>query len=150
MRVAIFVSAILIFVLAIALLPMSGPAEAVTKSGEPIVVRSAHGVVSTVQALEASLRRRGVSTVVKVEQSASATPATLVLFADPHHTADASARALDALDLPLRALVYMEGDFVSIAYDDPKALVKRHGLSADEAAAAGRAVAAVVAEAAGS
>ncbi|WP_020187241.1 hypothetical protein [Methylopila sp. 73B] len=147
MRVAIFFSAILLFVLAVALLPMSGPAEAVTKSGEPIVVRSAHGVIPTVQALEASLRRRGVSTVVKVEQSASA---TLVLFADPHHTADASARALDALDLPLRALVYMEGDFVSIAYDDPKALVKRHGLSADEAAAAGRAVAAVVAEAAGS
>ena len=62
----------------------------------------------------------------------------------------AALRALDALDLPLRALVYMEGDVVSIAYDDPKALSKRHGLSADEAAAAGRAVAAVGAEAAGS
>lgn len=152
MRVAIFFSAIILFVLAVAALPMSGPAEAVTKSGEPTVIRSVRDMEGTVAALEASLRRRGVARVVTMDHSvAHGMAATLVLFANPLQSGqEAAERPLDAIDLPLRALVYTQDGNVSVTFDNPKALSTRYGMTAAEAGAASRAIAAVVGEAAGS
>lgn len=149
MRVAIFLSAILAFVLMAAALPMSAPAEAGAPAVRATVVRSAHDLKTTVAAIESSLRRRGVETVLKVDRAgAEHGAATLIMFGEPHVSAGRTGYALDEIEPRLRALVYQDGETVSVAFDDARMLARRSGLSLDDAATANRAIADVVAEAA--
>lgn len=149
MRVAIFIAAILAFVLAAAALPMSAPAEAGASAPRPHVVKSVRDLKATVAGLEAALRRRGVETVVKLDRpNAPHAAATLVMFAEPRLAPAKSGYALDEIEPKLRALVFQDGEQVSIAYDDARLLARRAGLSLDDAAAANRALADVAAEAA--
>lgn len=153
MRVAIFLSAILAFVLMAAALPMSAPAEAVASVNRTHVIKSERDLKTTVAAFEAALRRRGVETVLKVDRDGAAhKAATLVMFAEPRSAApaDHTGYALDEIEPRLRAIVYQDGDVVSIAFDDAKVLARRAGISLDEATAANRALADVAAEAAAS
>ena len=146
MRVAIFLCAILAFVLAAAALPTSAPAEAVASaSARPHLVPSAHGLKATVASLEKALRRRGVQTVLTVDRAGG--EATLVMFADPRE-AQKSGYALDEMEPRLRALVYVDGDHVKIAFDDAKVVARRAGLSLDDATLASRILADAAAEAA--
>lgn len=151
MRVAIFIAAILAFVLAAAALPMSAPAEAGSSVARPHVVKSARDLKATVTAFEAALRRRGIETVVKLDRpNAPHAAATLVMFSEPRITSSTTGYALDEMEPKLRALVFQDGETVSIAFDDARLLARRAGLSLDEATAANRALADVAEEAAAS
>lgn len=149
MRVAIFIAAILAFVLAAAALPISAPAEAGASVARPHVVKSARDLKTTVLAFEAALRRRGVDTVVKLDRpNGQHAAATLVMFAEPRLSPAKTGYALDEIEPKLRALVFQDGDSVGIAFDDARMLARRAGISLDEATAANRALADVAAEAA--
>ncbi|WP_020180570.1 hypothetical protein [Methylopila sp. M107] len=151
MRVAIFLCAILAFVLAAAALPTSLPAEAVAPHGSrPQTVASAQGLKATVAALEAALRRRGVETVVKVDRPNASGSATLVMFVDPAHKGEPTGYAMDEIEPRLRVLVSEERGRVSIAFDDAPTLARRAGLDFEDATAASRALLAAVKEAAAS
>lgn len=141
MRVAIFLGAILAFVLAAAALPTSLPAEAgASRQVGPQTVRSGQGLKATVAALETALRRRGVETLVKVDRSGPSGRATLVMFVDPTHQSDPTGYAMDEIEPRLRVLVSEERGDVSIAFDDARTLARRAGLGLDEATAANRAL----------
>lgn len=151
MRVAIFLCAILAFVLAAAALPTSAPAEAVAPAASrPHLVPSAHGLKATVASLEKALRRRGVQTVVKLDRPGAGGAATLVMFADPAREALNSGYALDEMEPRLRALVFTDAGGVKIAFDDAKVVARRAGLSLDDATLASRILAEAAAEAAAS
>ncbi|MDR4307054.1 hypothetical protein IHQ68_10530 [Chelatococcus sambhunathii] len=141
MRVAIFLCAILAFVLAAAALPTSLPAEAgAAQQNHPQTVRSAQDLKATVAALETALRRRGVETLVKVERPGPNGPATLVMFVDPTHQSDPTGYAMDEIEPRLRVLVSENGGAVSIAFDDARTLARRAGLDLEEATTANRAL----------
>ncbi len=151
MRVAIFLCAILAFVLAAAALPTSLPAEAgASQQNRPQTVRSAQGLKATVAALESALRRRGVETLVKVERPGPAGPATLVMFVDPTHQGEPSGYAMDEIEPRLRVLVSEDRGAVSIAFDDARTLARRAGLDLEQATAANRSLLDAATEAAAS
>ena len=151
MRVAIFLCAILAFVLAAAALPTSLPAEAgAPHDVRPQTVHSSQGLKATVAALEAALRRRGVETLVKVDRPVAAGAATLVMFVDPAHKGAPTGYAMDEIEPRLRVLVTEERGQVAISFDDAPTLARRAGLDLDDATAANRALLAAANEAAAS
>ncbi len=59
-------------------------------------------------------------------------PTTLVLFGNPTAgTPVMESAPLSALDLPLKVLVWAEGDETNVSYLAPAALARRYGLPAD-------------------
>jgi uncharacterized protein (DUF302 family) len=76
---------------------------------------------------------------VVVDQSAEARgvelrlrPTTLILFGNPATgTAVMDANPLAALDLPLKVLVWLDGDRTKVSYLSPSAFADRYGLDPD-------------------
>lgn len=103
---------------------------------------SPRSVADTVSRLTGMLSAKGMKVFAVIDQSAEASTAgqqlretTLVLFGNPAAGTPVMAAApLSALDLPLKILIWADGDQTSVTYYSPAALAARYGLN-DELAA---------------
>jgi uncharacterized protein (DUF302 family) len=103
---------------------------------------SPRSVADTVSRLTDILSAKGMKVFGVIDQSAEASAVgqqlretTLVIFGSPAAGTPVMAAApLAALDLPLKVLVWADGDQTSVTYYSPAALAARYGLS-DELAA---------------
>ena len=109
---------------------MATEADVVTKlSRQP--------VPDTVAKLTAMIAARGMRLFAVIDQAAEARQAgltlretTLVIFGSPAAgTPVMTAAPLSALDLPLKLLIWADGDQVKVSYVDPAALAARHSLA---------------------
>lgn len=115
-----------------------------TAGSEPDVTtkRSPRPAAATVSRLTELVASKGMKVFAVIDQQAEARSAgldlretTLVIFGSPAAGTPVMAAApLAALDLPLKVLVWAEGDQVLVSYSTPAALAARHHLSADLAA----------------
>lgn len=125
-----------------------------------IRVRSARGFVETVSALERGISARGLTVFARVDHAANARaaamelrPTMLFVFGAPQvGTRLMQCVQTAAIDLPVRALVWEDGDgAVWVGYVDPGHLADRHGLQGcgSTVARLAEALAGIAAEAAG-
>jgi uncharacterized protein (DUF302 family) len=111
-------------------------------SGEPgsagVVTKvSAASVADTVSSLQAMVAARGMKVFAVVDHSGEAEKVglelrdtKLVIFGSPQAgTAVMAAAPLAALDLPLKVLVWTDGQRTRVSYTAPAALAARYGLS---------------------
>jgi uncharacterized protein (DUF302 family) len=111
------------------------PAGIITKD-------SPHSSEATVSKLTQLATDRGMKIFAVIDQSAEARsaglelrPTTLVLFGNPAAgTPVMEAAPLAALDLPLKVLVWADGDRTYVSYVAPRALADRYSLDDDLAA----------------
>ncbi len=101
---------------------------------------SSHGVVETLDRLEALLKERGILVFARIDFSGDAARAGLALSAEQQlifgnpkaGTALMVANPVAALDLPIRAVCWRDSSGRTwLAYNAPDYVVKRHGLPAD-------------------
>jgi uncharacterized protein (DUF302 family) len=100
---------------------------------------SPRSVAATVSRLTAMVDAKGMKLFAVIDQSAEARQAglqlrdtTLVIFGSPRAgTPVMAASPLAALDLPLKVLVWADGEQAKVSYYAPSALAVRHHLSAD-------------------
>jgi uncharacterized protein (DUF302 family) len=100
---------------------------------------SPHSIKETVTRLTQLIENRGMKLFAVIDQSAEAhsaglqlRPTTLVLFGNPAAgTAVMDAAPLAALDLPLKVLVWADGDQTKVSHLAPGALAERYRLEAD-------------------
>jgi uncharacterized protein (DUF302 family) len=93
-------------------------------------------VADTVERLSAEIASRGLKLFAVIDHSGEARAAglelrdtKLVLFGSPQAgTPVMQAAPLAALDLPLKALVWADGDQTKLSYTAPGELAARHGL----------------------
>lgn len=106
----------------------------------PIVTKqSTRSVPETVSLLTEIIRAKGMRLFATIDQSAEARAAglelretVLVIFGDPGSgTAVMAASPLAALDLPLKVLVWADGDHTNVTYTAPAELARRYRLGAD-------------------
>jgi uncharacterized protein (DUF302 family) len=103
---------------------------------------SPRSVADTVSRLTDLVAAKGMKVFAVIDQAAEARrvglelrPTTLVLFGSPAAgTPVMAAVPLVALDLPLKVLVWADGDQATVSYVAPAALAARHRLPADLAA----------------
>ena len=104
-----------------------------------IVVASDFDPEQTMNRLEAEVRARGMTVFARIDHSAGASPDSsplrrteVLIFGDPRDSALlVQADQQIGIDLPLRVLVYVDGDGNAwIAYYSPSWLAQRHGLPA--------------------
>ena len=97
---------------------------------------SKHSVDDTVQRLQSLLREKGINLFAVIDHSGEAekvglpmNPTTLLIFGNPKGgTPLMQAAPTVAIDLPLKALVWQDGDGkVWLSYNDPAYLQHRHG-----------------------
>lgn len=99
-------------------------------------------VTATVERLTGLLAAKGMKVFAVIDQSAEASEAglklretVLVIFGNPAAgTPVMDAAPLAALDLPLKVLVWADGEQAKVSYYSPGALAARHHLPADLAA----------------
>jgi uncharacterized protein (DUF302 family) len=99
-------------------------------------------VADTVTRLTDLLDARGMKVFAVIDQAAEAhqaglhlRPTTLVIFGNPvAGTAVMDAAPESAVDLPLKILIWADGEETKVTYLSPQALAARHGLDADLAA----------------
>jgi uncharacterized protein (DUF302 family) len=97
---------------------------------------SPRSVADTVERLTGLLDARGLKVFVVIDQTAEARrvglelrPTTLVVFGSPTAGTPVMHDApLSALDLPLKVLVWADGDQTKVTYLAPDALASRYGL----------------------
>lgn len=100
---------------------------------------SPRSVADTVSRLTELVVAKGMKVFAVIDQAAEARqvglelrPTTLVLFGGPAAgTPVMAAVPLVALDLPLKVLVWQDGDQVQVSYVAPAALAARRGLPAE-------------------
>jgi uncharacterized protein (DUF302 family) len=98
---------------------------------------SARSVEDTVSAFVALLHAKGLQLFDVIDQQKEARdvgldlrPTTLVLFGNPKTgTPVMDAAPLSALDLPLKVLIWADGEQTTISYVAPDALARRHHLT---------------------
>jgi uncharacterized protein (DUF302 family) len=103
---------------------------------------SPRSVTETVSRLTGILATKGLKVFAVIDQSAAASAVamelretTLVLFGNPAAgTPVMVAAPLSALDLPLKVLIWADGEQTKVSYYGPAALAARYGLSDDLAA----------------
>jgi uncharacterized protein (DUF302 family) len=103
---------------------------------------SSRTVGDTVDRLTELLTARNLKVFAVIDQAAEAQtvglelrPTTLVLFGNPAAGTPVMAAApLAALDLPLKVLVWSDGEQTKVSYVAPTALAARYGLGPDLAA----------------
>jgi uncharacterized protein (DUF302 family) len=107
---------------------------------------SRQSVAGTVAKLTGMITAKGMKLFAVIDQAAEARDVglalretTLVIFGSPKAGTPVMAAApLAALDLPLKVLIWADGDQVKVSYYAPAALAARHHLTADlEASLAG-------------
>jgi ribose 5-phosphate isomerase A len=122
---------------------MSDPIRAAGPSADHVVTKlSPRSVAETVALLEAVVTDKGLKLFAEVDHSGEARAAGLelrdtkvVIFGSPQAgTPVMQAVPLAALDLPLKVLVWADGDQTKLSYTAPAALAARYGLSDDLAA----------------
>jgi uncharacterized protein (DUF302 family) len=105
-----------------------------------IVLASAHSVADTMTRLESLLKEKNVLIFARIDFSGDASRAGLelrseqmLIFGNPKGGTPLMAqKPTVGLDLPLKALVWQDGDGKTwLGYNDPKYIVQRHGV--DEA-----------------
>jgi uncharacterized protein (DUF302 family) len=102
---------------------------------------SPHSFEETVTKLTELIGDRGMKLFAVIDQSAEARgvglllrPTTLVVFGNPAAgTAVMDATPLAALDLPLKVLIWADGDQTKVSYLSPSAFVNRYTLDPDSA-----------------
>ncbi len=118
---------------------MAGPALA---EADMIVKQSANDVKTTVDRLETAVNKAGAAVFARVDHAAGAgkvgmelQPMELLIFGNPKlGTPIIQANPQAGLDLPIKVLVWQDGDRVMIGYLDPEALKARYDASgADKA-----------------
>lgn len=101
-----------------------------------VYLPSQHSVDDTVQRLQSLLREKNINLFAIVDHSAEAVkvglqmrPTKLLIFGNPKGgTPLMQAAPSVAIDLPLKALVWEDGDGkVWLTYNDPAYLQRRHG-----------------------
>jgi len=100
---------------------------------------SPRSVTDTVSALTRLVEVRGMKVFAVIDQSAEARQVglhlretTLVIFGSPvAGTPVMDASPLAALDLPLRVLVWADGDRTRVSYYSPRPLARRHHLGTE-------------------
>ena len=110
-------------------------AEVVTKP-------SSHSVEDTVAAFVGVLEGKGMKVFAVIDHSGEASSVgmdlrdtKLVIFGSPRAgTPLMQAQPLAALDLPLKVLVWADGELTKVSYLDPDALAVRYALGEDLAA----------------
>jgi uncharacterized protein (DUF302 family) len=103
---------------------------------------SSRPVAATVSRLTGILAAKGMKVFAVIDQSEQAREAgltlretTLVIFGSPAAgTPVMDAAPLAALDLPLKILIWADGNGTNVTYFSPAALAARYGLSAELAA----------------
>jgi len=103
---------------------------------------SRQSVAATVAELTSMITAKGMRLFAVIDQAAEARQAgltlretVLVIFGSPQAGTPVMAAApLAALDLPLKVLIWADGDQTKVSYYAPAALAARHHLSADLAA----------------
>ena len=103
---------------------------------------SRQSVAGTVAKLTGMIGAKGMRLFAVIDQAAEARQAglalretTLVIFGSPEAgTPVMAASPLAALDLPLKVLIWADGDQTKVSYYAPAALAARHHLTADLAA----------------
>jgi uncharacterized protein (DUF302 family) len=103
---------------------------------------SRQSVAGTVAKLTAMISAKGMRLFAVIDQAAEARQAgltlretVLVIFGSPEAgTPVMAASPLAALDLPLKVLIWADGDQTKVSYYVPAALAARHDLTADLAA----------------
>jgi len=108
---------------------------------EPDVVTklSQQSVTDTVAKLTGMITAKGMKLFAVIDQAAEARQVgltlretTLVIFGSPKAgTPVMAASPLAALDLPLKVLIWADGDQAKVSYYAPAALAARHHLGAD-------------------
>lgn len=107
-----------------------------------ITKESPRSVPDTVSRLIDLVTGRGMRIFTVIDQAAAARDVglelretTAVLFGSPTAgTPVMAASPLSALDLPLKIVVWADGDVTNVSYVDPGELARRHGLSPELAA----------------
>jgi uncharacterized protein (DUF302 family) len=112
------------------------------KTGEGIISKaSKYSVPETLDRVDALLRSKGIKIFVRVDHSGEAEkaglkmpPTQLLIFGNPKGgTPVMLAAPTAAIDLPLKALAWQDGDGkVWLSYNDPEYLKKRYGLTDDQ------------------
>jgi uncharacterized protein (DUF302 family) len=102
-----------------------------------IQIRSRSSVAATADRLESLLKAHGILVFARIDFSADAAraglsmrPEQLIIFGNPRAgTALLVAAPTIGLDLPLKALIWEDASGATwMAYNDPKYIVRRHGL----------------------
>jgi ribose 5-phosphate isomerase A len=117
-------------------MPDSTPAVA-TSADHVVTKLSSRSVADTVARLEALVAEKGLKLFAEVDHSGEAKAVGLelrdtkvVIFGSPQAgTPVMQAVPLAALDLPLKVLVWADGDQTKVSYTAPAALAARYGLS---------------------
>jgi uncharacterized protein (DUF302 family) len=112
------------------------------KAGEGIISKaSKYSVPETLDRVDALLRSKGIKIFVRVDHSGEAEkaglkmpPTQLLIFGNPKGGTPVMLVApTAAIDLPLKALAWQDGDGkVWLSYNDPEYLKKRYGLNDDQ------------------
>jgi uncharacterized protein (DUF302 family) len=112
------------------------------KAGEGIISKeSKYSVPETLDRVDALLQSKGIKIFVRVDHSGEAEkaglkmpPTQLLIFGNPKGgTPVMLAAPTAAIDLPLKALAWQDGDGkVWLSYNDPEYLRKRYGLTDDQ------------------
>jgi uncharacterized protein (DUF302 family)/uncharacterized membrane protein YidH (DUF202 family) len=120
----------------------NGKEHSSMKTGEGIISKaSKYSVPDTLDRVEAALKAKGVKIFVRVDHSGEAEkagltmpPTQLLIFGNPKAgTPVMLAAPTAAIDLPLKALAWQDGDGkVWLSYNDPEYLKKRYGLTDDQ------------------
>ena len=110
-----------------------------TEAGQGVIrIRSQHSVEVTIDRLQGLLKQRGIVVFAHIDFSGDAARAGLqmraeqmLIFGNPKAGTPLMVSVPTAgLDLPLKALVWEDGDGSTwIAYNDPQYIVRRHGLA---------------------
>ncbi|MBV9384707.1 MAG: DUF302 domain-containing protein [Streptosporangiaceae bacterium] len=112
-------------------------------TGADVVTKDSHQPVhDTVSKLTAMVAAKGMRLFAVIDQAAEARQAgltlretTLVIFGSPEAgTPVMAASPLAALDLPLKVLIWADGDQTKVSYYAPAALAARHHLTVGLAA----------------
>jgi uncharacterized protein (DUF302 family) len=102
----------------------------------PVVKQSLHPFAETTSRLVTAIREGGNTLFATIDQAAAAEtaslalrPTTLIVFGNPKAgTALMQAFPLAALDLPVKLLVWQDGDAVNVAYAPMSEVAQRYGI----------------------
>jgi uncharacterized protein (DUF302 family) len=116
-------------------------ADSAQEQGVWVVKTSPHSVPVTVAKLSSAIEGAGASVAAVVDHAAGAKkagmelpPTTLVIFGNPKlGTPLMQENRQVGIDLPMRVLVWQDGDTSRIGYVTPEAMASRFGIAADHA-----------------
>lgn len=124
---------------AILLIGAMATSTAVSASEDWKVKTSPYSVAETVEKLTTAIEAAGAKVAAVIDHADAAEdvdlelePTTVVIFGNPKlGTPLMQENQMAGLDLPLRVLVWEEGDATKVGYVEPPAMAERYGIAAD-------------------